>query len=492
MPALIPDARIVDGRLHVPHTPATQVILKTIGIELPHAVTAHYDYNGGTPFEIQKRTIELLTEYPRAYVLSSFGTGKTKCVVWSFDYLRRIVAVHRALVIAPLSTLRFVWAREIFQTAPHLKVNVLYGSREKRLKLLNDPADVYIINPDALGIVADHIIKRKDIDLLVIDELAMFRNRTKRTKLLRKLAWQKPYCWGLTGAPTPNAPTDVYEQAKIVTPNTVAMSYIRFREELMYKVTDFKWVPRPGAIEKACNVLVPSVRFTLDDVTELPDFVPQYCDVDLSPTQRTVYEDIRKHCWGMVKGGEVNAVNAAAAMTKLLQISMGWVYDTKGRTIDLDASNRLHALANIVHGSQHKVLVFVPYKHALAGVADYLRKWGFDPGVVSGDTPQSERADIFNLFQNTEKYNPLVAHPGVAAHGLTLTAADTVVWFGPITSLEMYDQANARIRRIGQMHRQAFVHMQATPIERKIYKLLVSKIDAQDSLLRLLEDQTEE
>jgi SNF2 family DNA or RNA helicase len=385
-----------------------------------------------------------------------------------------------------------VWQREAFQTCPHLQVNVLHGTREKRLKLLKENADIYVINPDALGIVADEVAKRKDIDLIVVDELAMFRNPVQRSKVLAKLTRLKPMVWGLTGAPTPNAPTDVYQQSKIITPSAINMPFFRFRDEMMYKITDFKWVPRPGATEKAVNVLVPSVRFTLDDVTELPDFVSQYVDVEMSPLQKTIYNDIRQHCWGMVQGGEITAANAAAAMTKLLQISMGWVYDTKGNTVDLDPIRRLAALSDIVTASNHKVLVFCPYKHALAGVAAHLKHVGLDPVVVSGDTPQKERGDIFNLFQNTDKYNPLVAHPGVTAHGLTLTAADTVVWFGPITSLELYDQANARIRRVGQMHRQLFVHMQATPIERKVYKLLVNKIDAQDTLLQLLEDLTEE
>lgn len=476
----------------MPHTPATQVLLRSLGIELPHAVTAHYDFNGGKPFDIQRRTVEMLTENPRAYVLSSFGTGKTKSVVWSYDYLRSIGAAKRMLVVAPLSTLRFVWAREIFQTATHLKVNVLHGTREKRLKLLDDLADVYVINPDGLGVIADAVIKRADIDVITIDELAMFRNRTKRTKLLGRMVKAKPIVWGLTGAPTPNAPTDVYEQAKIVTPHTVAMPFTRFREELMYKVTDFKWVPRPGSIDKAVACLTPNVRFTLDDVTELPGFVSRECDVALSPTQKMVYNDIRQHCYGLVQAREITAANAAAAMTKLLQISMGWVYDTSRVAIDLDPSRRLEALADIIRASDHKVLVFVPYKHALAGVVEFLKGAGLDPVAVSGDTPQKDRAEIFNLFQNTEKYNPLVAHPAVVAHGLTLTVANVVVWFGPITSLEIYDQANARIRRVGQKNRQLFVHMQATPVERRVYSLLVNKIDVQDQLLQLLEVSTAE
>ena len=490
--SLIPDAKVVGDRLHVPHTPGTTILLKTIGVELPSAVTSHYDFCGGKPFVVQRRTVELLTENPRAYVLSSFGTGKTKSVLWSFDYLRSIGAVKRMLVIAPLSTLRFVWARESLFTTPHLKVNVLHGNREKRMKLLNDLADIYVINPDGIGIVADLIAKRTDIDVIAIDELATFRNRTKRTKILKKLARTKPVVWGLTGAPTPNAPTDVYEQAQIVTPNNVTMSAYRFRDEVMVKINDFKWLPRAGSAERAMQLLQPSVRFTLDDVTELPPFVSQFVDVDLSPEQKRIYDDIRRHCHGLIKSHEINAANAAAAMVKLMQISMGWVYGNGQQIIDLDPSRRLNALIDLVEANDHKLLCYVPFKHALNGVVEALRGAGIEAAAVSGDTPQSERGETFNLFQNTEKYKVLVAHPQVVAHGLTLTTANTVVWFGPITSAEVYDQANARIRRVGQQNRQVFVHMQGTPIEKKVYKLLVNKIDAQDSLLQLLEEASSE
>src|SRR5207344_2644240 len=90
--SLIPDARLVGDRLHVKHTPATTILLKTIGINLPSAVTSHYEFSGGKPFDILLLTVELLTENPRAYVLSSFGTGKTKSVIWAFDYLKSVKA----------------------------------------------------------------------------------------------------------------------------------------------------------------------------------------------------------------------------------------------------------------------------------------------------------------------------------------------------------------------------------------------------------------
>ena len=487
---LIPDARLVGDRLHVRHTPATAILLRTIGIELPAAVT-HYDYPGDKPFEVQKRTVELLTENPRAYVLNSMGTGKTKSAVWSFDFLRSQNLAKRMLVVAPLSTLRFVWASEVFATCPHLQVNVLHGSAAKRLKLLAEPVDIYVINPDGLGVVIDEIIKRKDIDVVCIDELAMFRNRTMRTRLLQRIARSKVVCWGMTGAPTPNHPTDVYWQAQIVTPHTCPISFVRFRDETMVKVGDFKWLPRPDATEKAMKVLRPQVRYTLDDVTELPEYVSQYTEVPLSTLQATVYKDIKQHCYGMIKGKEITTANAAVAMTKLLQISMGWVYGADGGIIDLHGEPRLEALVDLINASDHKVLVFVPFKHALSGVCAHLDSAGIENAMVSGDTGAKDRSEIFNLFQNTEKYKVLVAHPAVVAHGLTLTSASVVVWYGPVTSLEQYDQANARIRRVGQAHRQLFIHMHSTPIEKYVYRLIIDKINAQDQLLQLLEQATE-
>ena len=457
---------------------------------LPSAVTSHYDFEGGRPFDIQKKTVELLTENPRCYVLSSFGTGKTKSVLWAFSYLKSVNAAKRMLVVAPLSTLRFVWASEAFDTVPHLKVNILHGSADKRKKLLAEEADIYVINPDGLGVIVDEVIKRTDIDVIAIDELAMFRNRTMRTKIMTRMARSKTIVWGMTGAPTPNAPTDVYHQARIITPNTMTLPFTRFRDELMVKMGDFKWVPRPGAVERAFEVLRPHVRYTLDDVVELPDFVSQYTEVALSDLQKKAYSDIKRHCYGLLQGKEITAANAAVAMTKLLQISMGWVYGSDRTILDLDGKARLEALADIVDANQHKVICYVPYKHALDGVCSFLNRQGIDAVAVSGDTAAKDRGDIFNLFQNTVKHKVLVAHPAVAAHGLTLTAADTIVWFGPITSLEIYDQANARIHRVGQKHKQTYVHMHATPIEKYVYKLLINKINAQDQLLKLLEEAT--
>jgi SNF2 family DNA or RNA helicase len=141
--------------------------------------------------------------------------------------------------------------------------------------------------------------------------------------------------------------------------------------------------------------------------------------------------------------------------------------------------------------------VFVPYRHAVEGLSKILdlhdpkhNIFKIDHAMVHGDILPKERDKIFNLFQNTNKYRVLLAHPACCHHGLTLTAADTVIWYCPPLSYEVYEQANARISRVGQKHRQQVIHLQATPVERKIYRLLQSKEAVQDQLLAMFQEAT--
>lgn len=463
--------------------------LRGMGVAVHPHVADNYDYRNGTPFDIQRSTVELLTENPRAYVLNSMGTGKTKCVCWAFDYLRRVRSANKMLVVCPLSTMRFTWAREIFVTIPGYKVNVLHGSREKRKKLLAEDVDIYIVNHDGLGIIADEVAKRPDIDVIVLDELATYRNNTTKTKVAASLCQRKPTVWGLTGAPTPNAPTDVFQQAKIITPHTVPKYFGHFRDMTMIKINQFKWVPKRESTKMAMDALQPNVRYTLDDVMELPSFISRMVDVDLGAKQRKVYGDLRKDCHAMLQAGTIKAANAGAVMSKLLQVSLGWVYLEDGSTLTLDNDMRNKTLLDLIEASDKKVLVYAPFKHSLRGIKELLDKNDISNHMVSGDTPARERDRIFHEFQFTPEPKVLEAHPQCVSHGVTLTAADTVVWYGPITSSEIYDQANARIRRVGQRHKQQFLHLQATPVEKHVYNLLMRKLVVQDELLKMLEEE---
>ena len=481
----------------VPHGTEETVFLRNMGFEVPAPISYQYDYEGAIhsskpPFMVQRRTAEMLTCNTRAYVLNGMGTGKTKSALWAWRFLNRQRRAKKVLVAAPLSTLNYTWAKEIFETLPDIKSQVLHGERKRRLSRLADPdASIYIINHDGVNTIFNDLMAAQDIDTLIIDELAVYRNGSaSRSKAMVKLAARMKWVWGLTGSPTPNAPTDAWSEARIITPNTVPKYFKHFRDRVMTQVTQFKYAPRPDAIHHVFNVLQPSVRYALDDVTELPALVIRPVDVEMGPHQKKAYETMEREAYAAIQNNEITAMNAGAVLNKLLQISTGWVYTRDHRTVPLDNEVRLNQLRDDVLAADKKVIVFVPFTHALDGIAAFLRKEGIDVATVSGDTPTGQRLSIFNAFQNTPQFHALVAHPQCMAHGLTLTAASVIIWFAPTTSLEIFDQANARIRRIGQDTRQLILLYQATRAEKRMYAKLSAKQSVQNTLLDMFEENT--
>ena len=498
---MFPTAKVVDLKgkpFHlVPHKPAECFILRTMGYEVPAPILTHYDWPGQfKPFDAQKQTAGLLTMNKRAYVLNSMGTGKTSAALWAWDYLYGNNLAKKVLVICPLSTMKFTWAREIFGTLPHRTSIVCHhASKAKRIERLNDPnADVYIINHDGVKLLNDEIarlIKAGVIDTIIIDELAVYRNGTsQRTKAMKVLAHGANWVWGMTGSPMPRSPTDVWAQCQIITPATVPKFFGHFRDKVMTRLTQFKYVPKKDAVDTAFSVMQPAVRFTMDDVVELPDVVHQTRDIPMGPIQAKVYKEMAGRCHAAVANQEITAANAAAVMMKLLQVATGWVYDKKRDVVTLDGNDRIKALVDTIDEADHKVLVFVPFIHALDGINSALTAEGIEHAVVSGQTPLTERSNIFNLFQNTDKYKVLLAHPQCLAHGITLTRANVIVWYAPVTSLEIYEQANARIRRVGQKNKQLVLHLQSTAVEKRIYKLLENNQQVQDAFLSMFADET--
>jgi SNF2 family DNA or RNA helicase len=190
-------------------------------------------------------------------------------------------------------------------------------------------------------------------------------------------------------------------------------------------------------------------------------------------------------------GGEVSAVNEGVLRNKLLQVACGWVYAADGSCVEIDKDHpRLEKLVEIMEACERKVIVFVPFTEPMKRVAAHITKAGFKNELIWGGTSQTERGRIFQQFRMDPKMKCIVAHPGTMAHGLTLTEADTIVWYSPTASLETFEQANARIRRIGQKSKQLIVMLGGTDVERKTYRDLERKQKFQNSLLDLLQAET--
>lgn len=480
-----------DGRIAVPHNISNTLALRQGGFDVQHPMEAYYDWPGGPPFEVQRRSAAMLVENRRAYLLNQQGTGKTKTALWAWDYLRREGSAGKCLVVAKLSTLNFVWAREVDRTLPGKHIVVLGSakgmSKAKRLKLLEEEADIYIINHDGLKVVQDELAARTDIDTLVLDELAVYRNNSDRSRRMRGFASRFKYVWGLTGSPMPNQVTDVWAQCKIITPHSVPKYFASCREALMTRVTQYEWRPRPEARERAFAMMQPSARFTLDDVMELPDVVQRTVDCELSDEQKEFYETFRKKLAVLVENKQITAANAGAVVNKLLQIAGGWVYSMNPEYVALDASPRLNLLRDLIEECERKVLVFAPYRHMVTGVAKYLNS---SEALGADSTAVYEKGNdqILFDFQDTAKYKVLVSDPRPIGHGNTLTSADTIIWWSPIADYDVFDQANYRIRRIGQQHKQQIIFLQASNAERRYYGILRRKERTQNEFLSLVEE----
>lgn len=501
---VIPTAVVVKHRgqdlVAVPHRPDETRVLRNLGFEVPDPMPLYYQWPkaGGRhdPFQVQRETASFLTMHSRAYVLNGMGTGKTNAALWAFDYLKRTRQVKRMLVVCPLSTMERTWADAVFQTFPHLDACVLYGAKERRLKLLSQEADVYIINVDGVGIIREALAKRPDIDLVVVDELALARNAgTERWKILNEICNKQGSrrVWGMTGSPTPNAPTDAWAQCRLVTPDNPRLPkyFGGFRDRVMYQLTQFKWAPKETANQSVYEVMQPAIRFSLEDCLDLPEQLHLTRDVEMTVEQKRAYKDMLSKLAAEYEGGQIMAANEAVKANKLIQIACGVAYGAQGEEVLLPSKPRIEVLKEVIEESEGKVIVFVPLTAALEHVAEELRQ-GWSVEVVHGQTSKAERDRIFAAFQRTPEPRVLVANAATMSHGLTLTAATTIVWYAPVHSNEIYEQACARVRRPGQTRTTVIVHIAGSDIERRVYERLKKKQTMQGILLDMMKENHRE
>lgn len=472
----------------VPHRVLETRVLRNLGINVPAPIRHQYEWPGRfKPFDAQRTAAAFLTMNDRAFNLSELGTGKSLAALWAFDFLKSQGLVHSALIISPLSTLERTWADEVFFNFPHLETVVLYGSRAKRLKLLDVPADIYVVNHDGVKIIEPALKARKDIDIVIIDEIAQAaRNAsTNRWKSFNRVVnghGVRRACWGLTGTPTPNEPTDAWAQCRLVVPKSVSPYYTHFREQVMKKFSQFVWLPRADATEKVREVMQPAIRFTRDECLDLPDIMFETRAVPAEKTQQEAYTSMMRQLFVEAEEGKVTAVNEAVKLSKLLQIACGVVYGPNGEELTFRPKHRINETKDIIRSAEGKVIVFAPFVSAVEYLAEELRQ-DFTVEVIHGGVAKAERDRIFQAFQVSSDPKVVVAQPAAMSHGLTLTAASTIVWFAPITSNEIFEQANGRINRPGQKMNNFVIMLQTFPVERKVYTRLEGKQKMQGALL---------
>jgi SNF2 family DNA or RNA helicase len=422
---------------------------------------------------------------PKAFCFNEQGTGKTASAIWAADYLMKAGKVRRALVICPLSIMDSAWRNDLFTFAMHRTVDVAHGVKKKRAAIIEQGAEFVIINYDGVDIVSEQI-RNGGFDLIIIDEATHYKNaQAKRWKTLKKLLRDDTWLWMMTGTPAAQSPLDAYGLAKLVNPQGVPKFFGSFKDMVMDRKSHFKFEPKPTAPKIVHAVLQPAIRYSKEECLDLPDMV--YVDrvVPLSGQQKHYYNLLKKRMIMEVAGEEVTAINAAVNMSKLLQISAGAVYTDERETVEFDISDRYKVLREVIDESSQKVLIFVPFKHTIDILTDKLRADKITSEVIRGDVPAHKRTEIFKRFQEDTDPQVLVIQPQAAAHGVTLTAANTVVWWGPTSSLETYAQANARVHRAGQKHKCTVISLQGSYVEKRMYRMLAGRIDAHAEMVNL-------
>lgn len=469
-------------------------VLKNMGVKnVPSPITKRYAWPGKfKPMEHQVETASFLTLHRKAFVFSEPGTGKTLSALWAADYLMQRKEVRRCLILCPLSIMQSAWMQDLNASIIHRSAVIAHHPQaSRRIEMIQQDYEFVITNYEGLNLIAGEINANGKFDLVIVDEANAYKTvTTKRWKSLQSIIKPDTLLWMMTGTPASQSPADAYGLAKLVNPTGVPKFFTAWRDQVMNKVTMFKWAPKINASEVVHQALQPSIRFTKDQCLDLPPVITMTREVPMTPQQKKYYDMLKERMLIQAAGETISAVNAAAGVSKLLQISCGAAYTDDKEVVEFDAAPRLHVLEEIMEETSRKVIIFALFRSSIDAIHTHFEKQGIKSAVIQGDVKPTARADIIRRFQNEPELRVLVMQPQATAHGITLTAADTVVFYGPLMSVEQYIQCIARADRKGQnSDKVTVIHIEGSPIEKKMFKALSGKVSDHSLLTQLFDTE---
>lgn len=442
-----------------------------------------------SPHEYQKYAINFIKEHPIAAILLDMGMGKTSIVLAAINALMfDRFEVSKVLIIAPLRVAKHTWSAEIqkWDQLKGLRYSIAVGTAAERLKALHADADIYIINRENVPWLIEKSGLPFDYDMVVIDELSSFKNwQAKRFKALMEVRPKVKRIVGLTGTPSSNGLMDLFAEYRLLDMGERLGRFIsQYRVE--YFVPDqvngpivYSYRLRPGA-DKRIYDRISDITISMKgtDHLKMPELVNLEYMVYLDEDERARYEDMKNGLVLQLTDGEVTAANAAALSGKLTQMANGAVYSDAGGT-EFIHDRKLDALEDIIEAANGKsLLVAYWFKHDLQRITKRLDALGVNYGKLDSDASIEE--------WNVGRLEVGLIHPASAGHGLNLqSGGNTIVWFGMIWSLELYQQTVARLWRQGQESGTVVVQhiLTAGTIDERIMKVLHVKGDTQDRLI---------
>lgn len=445
-----------------------------------------------SPHEYQKRATAFILEHDACGLFLEMGLGKTVITLTAIDELMNDrFEVQKVLVIAPLRVAEDTWSRESkkWEHLQHLRISKILGDAATRIKALKASADVYVINRENVVWLVEYLEENRirwPFDMVVIDELSSFKsNQAKRFKALRKMRPMMDRIVGLTGTPAANSLMDLWAEMYLLdrgerlgrTLTAYRGNY--FRPGYGNGYVTYKWEPRRGSLEAITQRIADiTVSMKAEDYLTLPDKIETTIEVSLDEKATKAYKEMERESLLTLDEEEIVAVDAAAVMSKLLQVANGFIYDDKHDPKHIHTA-KLEALEEIVEAADSPVLVFYNFQ---ADKDAILAKF-HDARLLQCD------ADIEDW--NRGKVQMLLAHPASAGFGLNLQDGGHIMaWYGLPWSLEQYLQAVARLQRQGQKYPVMVYHIIAKgTVDEQVIASLSKKDITQSALIGILKDR---
>lgn len=445
------------------------------------------------PHPYQAYCIDRVIKQPKIGLFLDMGLGKTIITlqaIYELKYNR--FAVKKVLIIAPKKVAEATWQREAqkWDGVGILRISTVLGSLSKRVKALNTPADIYIINRDNVTWLVDYYKNDWPFDMVVADESSSFKNHAaKRFKSLAHMYNHIKRMVLLTGTPTPKGLIDLWAQIYLLDRGqTLGRTYTSFRDHFFIpdqrsQTVIYSYKPKDTAendVLRAISHLCVSMKS--EDYLTLPPVIEDIVPVQLSPKAQRDYDEMEtRMVLELVESGEeITAVSAAALSTKLQQLANGAVYDEL-RNVHEIHDCKIEAFMELIEQLSGKpALVFYNFKHDLERLKAALDKSGLVVKELRGSEEERE--------WNEGKIDILLAHPASTAYGLNLQdGGNHVIWFGLNWSLELYQQANKRLHRQGQKEKVIIHHLISIGTrDEDMMTALEQKADAQEYVLQSL------
>lgn len=448
------------------------------------------------PHAYQRYCINRLITDPALGLFLDMGLGKTVIALTAINDLKyNRFQISKVLVIAPKKVAESIWSKEVakWDHLHMLRVSTVLGSKQKRIRALNTPADVYVINRENVSWLVDYYRNSWPFDMVVVDEFSSFKNH--QAKRFKSLSWVRPHISrfvGLTGTPAPNGLLDLWAQVYLLDQGERLGKKITHYRERYFEPDQrdrqrvFSYRPKPGA-EEIIQQLISDICISMsaDDYLELPDCIPVTVPVKLNQKAQAAYNKLEKEMLLEVDESIIDAGSAAVLTNKLLQLCNGAIYDGQHQAIEIHKC-KIEAFMELVEGlNGQPAIVYYNFRHDLVRIKKALAGTGLK--VRELKTPQDE--DDWN----SRKIDILLAHPASSAYGLNLQeGGNQVIWFGLNWSLELYQQANKRLHRQGQAQK-VIVHHLAVEGGRDedVMNALEDKNATQASLLESLKARIE-